>query len=82
MALLLKAEEVAEQLGVEPETLNRWRISGHGPNWLKLGEDGIRYIDDDVFQWVEQQAASSDPVLRVERVVIQRALFYEDNSGQ
>lgn len=77
MALLLKAKEVAEQLGVEPETLDRWRSSGCGPNWLKLGEDGIRYIDDDVLRWVEQQARSSNPVLRVERVVLQRALFYE-----
>lgn len=81
MALLLKADEVAEQLGVERETLARWRESGCGPNWLKLGEDGIRYIDDDVLEWVEQQARSNDPALRVERVVIQRALFYEDRAA-
>jgi predicted DNA-binding transcriptional regulator AlpA len=36
-ARCLQTSEVAKQLGVSQSTLNKWRLSGDGPRYLKLG---------------------------------------------
>lgn len=65
MSSVLKAEEVAEQLGVTVGTLDEWRETGTGPTWLLLGSDCIRYIDSSVVQWLVHQRDTQDPALRV-----------------
>ncbi len=44
---LLTVGEVADLLGVAPETLYRWRKRGCGPKWIQLGPKTIRYLADD-----------------------------------
>ena len=39
---LLKESEVAQILNLEVATLRRWRWSGHGPRFVKLG-GAVRY---------------------------------------
>lgn len=41
--LLLSQKEVEQIYGIRQRTLERWRLSGHGPRWKKLsGEIGTR----------------------------------------
>ncbi|MGI8546699.1 MAG: helix-turn-helix transcriptional regulator [Gemmatimonadaceae bacterium] len=34
---LLNTEQASVRLGLRPQTLNRWRVEGCGPVWMKLG---------------------------------------------
>src|SRR5579875_987430 len=40
---LLTPADVAEMLGVSPRTLERWRMTGEGPEYLSLTRQTIRY---------------------------------------
>lgn len=40
--VLLTARQAAQRLSLHPVTLARWRQSGRGPAWLRLGS-AIRY---------------------------------------
>jgi excisionase family DNA binding protein len=49
---LASTEEVAEYLGVKPQTLGYWAHKGKGPSYIKL--DGRRrYSWADVRAWLE-----------------------------
>jgi predicted DNA-binding transcriptional regulator AlpA len=54
--------EVAEMLGIRPNTLENWRGKGKGPLFSKLGEEKqapIRYRESDVNAWLEERLCSS-----------------------
>lgn len=54
VALLMDSREVASRLKVSQSTLSRWRASGEGPPYLRLG--GIaRYKPDAVNAWMDAQ---------------------------
>jgi excisionase family DNA binding protein len=35
--------EVAQYLGVSVSTVRRWRLTGGGPRWVRIGGSSIRY---------------------------------------
>jgi len=35
--------EVAQFLGVSVSTVRRWRLTGAGPRWIRIGGSSIRY---------------------------------------
>lgn len=51
---LLRADEVADMLGVPVATVRYWRHMGTGPKSAKLGRR-IVYREADVQAWVDQQ---------------------------
>ena len=55
---MLTSAEVAEQLGVSIRTMTYWRTTGRGPRYHRIGRTP-RYRQDDVDQWVSEQAAAS-----------------------
>ena len=55
---LLKEGEVAQILSLEVATLRRWRWSGRGPRFLKLG-GAVRYDPADLSAFIEQQRRTS-----------------------
>ncbi len=55
---LLTDRHVAEQLGISPLTLARWRYEGRGPVFLKIGK-AIRYRQADVDAWLANQVFPS-----------------------
>ena len=59
---LLKEREVARFLTLEVATLRRWRWSGRGPRFLKLG-GAVRYelADIEAFKEASRRASTSDP---------------------
>jgi excisionase family DNA binding protein len=56
LSRLLRADEVAEFLGVPLKTLYQWRYKGVGPAGVRVGRH-LRYRVVDVEAWVEGRAA-------------------------
>ena len=50
---LLTPKLVADMLGLTERTLERWRITGEGPRYVKLSRSTVRYLPDDVSAFVE-----------------------------
>ena len=50
---LLNTEEAAKRLGLSPRTLERYRVSGEGPEFLKLGR-AVRYAVSKLNRWLER----------------------------
>lgn len=52
---LLAPAAVAEILVVTERTLERWRMTGEGPRFVKLSRSTVRYAADDVAKFVSQR---------------------------
>ncbi|NYH95421.1 helix-turn-helix transcriptional regulator [Novosphingobium marinum] len=50
--------QTAEALDVAPNTLAKWRITGEGPPFLKIGRS-VRYDPADVQQWLASRKVRS-----------------------
>jgi predicted DNA-binding transcriptional regulator AlpA len=53
---LITAKETAQRLHVAVVTLKRWRKTGTGPEWCRLGGRAIRYRVLSLEAWVASQA--------------------------
>lgn len=51
MAAFLTEHETALRLGVSTRTLARWRSTGDGPRFLRLGVRRIAYAPYDIDAW-------------------------------
>lgn len=59
---LLDQRQVATLLGVSTKALERWRLVGKGPKWLRCGRLA-RYRPEDLEAWIEAglRQSTSDP---------------------
>ena len=59
--IYLNTREAAEYLGLSPRTLDRYRVSGDGPVFLKLG-GRVGYLREDLDHWLRtrRRASTSD----------------------
>ncbi len=59
---LVKEAEAAERLCVSVATLRRWRWSGRGPVFRKIGS-AVRYAESDLREFVDagRRTSTSDP---------------------
>jgi len=62
---IMKPTDVAEQLGLEPQTLARWRTQGRGPKFVKVGS-AVRYLPDAVDQWIRENTFANSAEARQE----------------
>lgn len=51
---LLTRADVADLLGVSPDTVKFWRRHGRGPHGFLVGRH-LRFHPDDVAEWIETQ---------------------------
>ncbi len=56
---LLRDTEVADYLGVTRKTLENWRFSGKGPEYLKLGHKVVRYHPETLETWLAKRKRTS-----------------------
>ncbi len=54
---MLNSTQVAQALGVNPSTLSRWRAQGIGPRVYWLAKSCPRYLEEDVIDWLDRNAA-------------------------
>ena len=50
--------ETAKFIGIQPGTLEIWRVQGKGPRFVKFGR-AVRYSRGDVLTWVDAQVRHS-----------------------
>ena len=62
---VLRTEEAAAYVGLSASTLEKKRLSGTGPRFVKLGGRAIGYDRADLDTWLDQQReatpSSDDP---------------------
>lgn len=56
---LLNTREVAELTGLAPSTLEKRRLAGQKPHFIKLGPRRVGYDPADIQAWIEEQRRSS-----------------------
>ena len=56
--VLLTQQKVAEILGIRAATLEKWRVSGRGPRFRKVGAL-VRYDQRDLEQYLDNARRSS-----------------------
>lgn len=57
---LLTPRELAAQLGVDVSDLRRLRERGAGPAYIKITPRTIRYLSQDVAEWLKDEATGRD----------------------
>jgi len=50
--ILLKEQKAAERLDVAVKTLQKWRVQGEGPKFVKLGRS-VRYTEEDLEEYIQ-----------------------------
>lgn len=56
--MLLDVDAAAALLGLSTSALNKWRVSGSGPAFLRLGR-AVRYAREDLDAWLRVNRRSS-----------------------
>ena len=51
--VLLTEIQTAEVLGLKPQTLRSWRLTGEGPRYRKIGA-AVRYHPTDLEEYIQQ----------------------------
>ena len=49
----MTSREAADFLRIHPGTLKNWRSKGGGPKYHRLADNSIRYREDDLVRYVE-----------------------------
>lgn len=49
--VLFDTQEAADRLRISPRTLERWRLTGNGPEFIKVGRL-VFYVEDSLDAWV------------------------------
>lgn len=51
--------ELHERYGIPARTAQRWRVTGDGPPWVRIGARRIMYRKRDVEAWLEARTFQS-----------------------
>lgn len=57
--ILLTVEEAAARLKISKHTLNRWRVTGEGPPFVKYGPKLVRYTSKSLDVWETKRSRTS-----------------------
>jgi hypothetical protein len=55
-SLLRNEVQAAAFLAVSPRALRKWRVTGRGPQFVRLSSRCIRYSQADLVRWIEDRA--------------------------
>lgn len=58
MDAVLREERAAELLGLSPRTLQRFRVQGRGPRYIKLGKK-VGYLERDLQEFIDKNRRQS-----------------------
>lgn len=59
----LTERQFADEVGLQPQTLSKWRCEGRGPAFVKLGR-AIRYRRADVERYIDSQLRNTSTATR------------------
>ncbi len=52
-------KQAADYLGLSPKTLEKWRHTGDGPKFVKMGAKAVRYDMAELDLWVKSRSRHS-----------------------
>jgi hypothetical protein len=55
----LDEDSLSEEFKIPPRTAQRWRSTGEGPKWIRLGRRRILYRRADVEAWLAERTYAS-----------------------
>ena len=55
----LTPEKLAERLATSLRSLERWRVSGEGPRYIRVGARRVLYPMSEVLQWEADRLSAS-----------------------
>jgi len=56
---LLRTTDAALLIGIETRTLEKWRVTGLGPPFVKISNRAVRYRHKDLQEWVNARLRNS-----------------------
>ena len=56
---VLRTPEAADYTGLSPSTLEKYRLSGDGPKFIRLGGRAVGYDIRDLDAWLDEQRRST-----------------------
>lgn len=56
---LLNEHDACELLGYSVRTLQKWRVVGGGPKFIKVSSRSIRYRVQDLLNWIAERTVTS-----------------------
>lgn len=56
---LLSTRELADLVGIKPQTIRRWRLEGRGPKFIRLSGSKVAYDPADIAAFLEARKARS-----------------------
>jgi len=56
---LLTVDEAAARVKISKHTLNRWRVTGEGPPFVKYGPRLVRYVESELDNWAQERLHAS-----------------------
>lgn len=56
---LLSPDQAGAILGVSKQRLAVWRVTGEGPNYLKISRRTVRYSEAELSAWLAQRSRRS-----------------------
>jgi predicted DNA-binding transcriptional regulator AlpA len=66
---VLRTPAAADYVGLAVSTVEKMRLTGSGPRFVRLGERAVGYLEEDLDQWLEmrQCLSTSGPVAHSQR---------------
>lgn len=58
-SVLLTEKQAAARLNLSHRSLQRWRVEGRGPAFVKIGGRAVRYIESVIDDFIEAGARTS-----------------------
>ena len=55
---LINEYEAADFIGHSVRTLQKWRVNGGGPRYIRISSRSIRYRRKDLIEWIEARSCS------------------------
>ena len=54
-----KTSEAAAYLRISVSSLTKWRITGYGPKYIRIGPKAVRYRQEDLDAWMAENVVSN-----------------------
>jgi len=72
--------DLAKRLDISTRTLQQWRRAGIGPAFIRIGQNTIRYREEDVLAYEESKLEGGDAIAEPEgwRQAMKRAASFLD----
>lgn len=51
--------EAADYLQISVSSLTKWRMTGYGPKFVRLGPKAVRYRQEDLDAWMSENTVNS-----------------------